>query len=253
MFIKEEYEDNTRFNPILPIIVRIDGRNFSKFTKDLITPYDERFSELMIEVTKILIDETDSNLAYTQSDEINLIIWNKDIYKQVYFSGKIQKIISVISSVTTGNFNELRKKYLPNYKESKICYFDCRAFQVNDTEDITKYLIWRRSDAFRNSLFRICREYYSSKELLNKSNKDRIELLNKKNINLRSFNPYFLQGIYLKKVKVLKDLSSIDNIPEKYRSDRKVERREIKYIDANIKRKDYSLLYKRTSWDMIYE
>ena len=41
----------------LPIIARLDGRSFSKFTKNLKRPYDERLSKLMIETSKFLTKE----------------------------------------------------------------------------------------------------------------------------------------------------------------------------------------------------
>lgn len=43
----EKIETGDRFIPCLPVYVRIDGRSFSKFTKSMNKPYDERMSRVM--------------------------------------------------------------------------------------------------------------------------------------------------------------------------------------------------------------
>lgn len=54
--------------PMIPIMVRIDGVSFSRFTRGLKKPYDERLSQLMIDTTKYLVAETGARCGYTQSD-----------------------------------------------------------------------------------------------------------------------------------------------------------------------------------------
>lgn len=53
-------------------MARIDGNCFSAFTKGLRRPFDERFVDLMVETTKFLVDKSEAQLAYCQSDEITL-------------------------------------------------------------------------------------------------------------------------------------------------------------------------------------
>lgn len=55
----EMAEAGRKFMPLLPVIARIDGRSFSKFTKGLERPYDIRLSKLMVATTKFLVQETD--------------------------------------------------------------------------------------------------------------------------------------------------------------------------------------------------
>jgi hypothetical protein len=59
--------------PMIPVMARIDGRSFSKFTAGLARPYDERMSRLMIDTTKFLVEQTNARCGYTQSDEITLV------------------------------------------------------------------------------------------------------------------------------------------------------------------------------------
>lgn len=58
-------ESAIRFMPGLPIIARLNGRNFHTFTKDLKRSFDERFSGAMIQTTKDLIAETQAIIRYT--------------------------------------------------------------------------------------------------------------------------------------------------------------------------------------------
>lgn len=51
------YEKSSRsyINPNIPIIVRLDGHCFSKFTKGLEKPFDKWLHEVMVETTTHLI------------------------------------------------------------------------------------------------------------------------------------------------------------------------------------------------------
>ena len=51
----EKLETSSKFIPGLPIYVRIDGRGFSKFTKQMTRPYDQRLSFLMQQQLNILL------------------------------------------------------------------------------------------------------------------------------------------------------------------------------------------------------
>lgn len=43
----EKPEESRRFTPMLPVIVRLDGKNFSRFTRGMNRPYDERLVRVM--------------------------------------------------------------------------------------------------------------------------------------------------------------------------------------------------------------
>ena len=55
MKMYEDIESKRILIPNLPICVRIDGRGFSKFTKDMNKPFDKNFTDSMIETMKFLI------------------------------------------------------------------------------------------------------------------------------------------------------------------------------------------------------
>ena len=75
--------------PMIPVLARVDGRSFSRFTKGLGRPYDERMSKLMVAVTKFLVEETNARCGYTQSDEISLVWLTEDPNAELFFGGKL--------------------------------------------------------------------------------------------------------------------------------------------------------------------
>ena len=67
-------------------------------------PFDTRITQAMIDTTKYLIEETHARIGYTQSDEISLV-WMQDRYdSELIFGGKIQKMVSVLASMTAARF-----------------------------------------------------------------------------------------------------------------------------------------------------
>jgi hypothetical protein len=63
----EAQECSRRFLPMLPVYARIDGRNFSGFTKGMDRHYDTRMSAAMVETVKGLVEKTHAKMGYTQS------------------------------------------------------------------------------------------------------------------------------------------------------------------------------------------
>jgi tRNA(His) 5'-end guanylyltransferase len=90
----EKMETAEKFMPMLPIVARLDGRSFSKFTKSMTKPFDIDMTAIMQEVTKYLVKETGADIGYTQSDEITLVFWQRDYGSDVFFAGKKQKMVS---------------------------------------------------------------------------------------------------------------------------------------------------------------
>jgi len=91
MKLYESAEAGRRLMPLLPAFARIDGRGFSRFTRDMARPFDVRLSRLMIDTTRLLVEEGGARVGYTQSDEISLM-W--DAEHQTFFDGRIQKMTS---------------------------------------------------------------------------------------------------------------------------------------------------------------
>ena len=103
--------------PMIPVMARIDGRSFSKFTSGLARPYDERMSRLMIDTTKFLVEQTNARCGYTQSDEITLVWMAEDPDAELFFGGKLLKMTSIVGSLATVYFNRQMTERLPEKKD----------------------------------------------------------------------------------------------------------------------------------------
>jgi tRNA(His) 5'-end guanylyltransferase len=158
MKIFEAQESDRRFLPLLPICARLDGKCFSKFTKDMDRPYDKKMSDLMIEVTKYLVEETNACMGYTQSDEISLVWYSDDIKSQIFMDGRIQKMTSILAAMASVRFNSLLPQYFPN-KVDKEPVLDCRVWSCPTLMEATNQLLWREQDAAKNSISMAARHY----------------------------------------------------------------------------------------------
>jgi tRNA(His) 5'-end guanylyltransferase len=193
----EQSEAGRKGLKYLPICVRLDGKNFSKLTKNLERPYCKLFHNLMIEVTKILIKETGANIGYTQSDEISLIYHNTKINSELYFNGKFQKLTSVLASMATAHFNNISVN-IPFLNDLAI--FDARAWNVPNVIEAVNTLLWREMDATKNSITTLARCYYSHNEIKNKSCKEMLDMLYNKNVLWNKMPAEFKRGTYIVRV-----------------------------------------------------
>lgn len=215
MKLYEMAESGRRLMPLLPIIARIDGRSFSKFTRGLNRPYDERLSKLMVATTKFLVQETEAQCGYTQSDEITLgWIGEGDIL----FDGRISKLTSTLAALATGFFNQKMPNYLPEEWQNKLATFDCRVWNVPNLEEGANAFLWRENDATKNSISMAARAYYSHKALKNKKGSEMQEMLWQKGVNWNDYPSFFKRGTYIQRRKIQRPFTSeeIDQLPKKH-------------------------------------
>ncbi len=233
MKLLEQNEAGRRTLPLLPVCVRLDGKGFSKYTKNMQRPYDERFSNVMMSTTKALVENTNACIGYTQSDEISLILHSETYESQIFFDGKIQKIVSVLASMATAHFNRFVHNYIP--AELTPIYpglFDCRVWNVPTKSEAANAILWREQDATKNAISMAARHYYSHKELMNQNGKQMQEMLFKKGVNFNDYPSFFKRGTFFQRRKALKILSESELalIPEPHRSEvagKQVERTEV--------------------------
>ena len=230
MKMYEGIEAARRLIPRLPICVRIDGRAFHTFTKGLKRPYDERLMHCMLETTRFLVKEANASVGYTQSDEINLVLFSDDLKSQPLFDGRVQKLVSVLASAATMKFCRLLMEHLPE-KADKTVMFDARVWSVPSLEEAANVLVWRELDATRNSIQSAAGAYYSHKQLHKKNTSEMQELLFQKGINWNDYPAKFKRGSYFQRRKVQRTLTAeeIERIPRSHRPEpgQVVERTEI--------------------------
>lgn len=183
----------------LPLCVRIDGKAFHTFTKGLKRPYDERLSQAMIETMNFLVEKTDARLGYTQSDEISLVYFKMAQNQQSYFGARVQKLVSVLASMSTAKFNEEMRKNIPE-KADVFAYFDCRVWNVPSLQDAADVFIWRQEDAIKNAVSMAASAYYSHKFLHGKNSIEKKQLLADKGIMWDEFPEFFKSGTFAQRL-----------------------------------------------------
>lgn len=200
--------------PTLPVIIRLDGDNFSKWTVGLKKPFDLNLVKLMTETTKYLVKETNAVVGYTQSDEITLILWSPDRKSHIYHDGKKQKILSKITGKCVSFFNENRIKLLPNH--NKIANFDCRIYQTPTLADACAQLLWRENDATRNSILVLSQSLYPHEVLQNlKTNELQDKMMLEKNVNWNDLEVKLKRGTYVKRIHTSKPFTAkeLESLP----------------------------------------
>jgi tRNA(His) guanylyltransferase len=135
-----EWFHSIRFPAGSWVILRLDGRGFSRFTESRFEkPFDARFHECMTKAAQAVFEEFQALYAYTESDEISLLLPRDcDL-----FDRELEKTISLSASVASGVF-------------SLACgtpvAFDSRACLAALDEQVTDYFRWRQADAARCAL-----------------------------------------------------------------------------------------------------
>ena len=199
----ERLETDRRMIPGLPIYIRLDGRGFSKFTKQMKRPYDESMSKLMQATTEYLVSEFNATIGYVQSDEISLII-NNEYESPAIFEGKIQKLTSTLASSATAffvsNFSEFfGGKTISDYS-ARLPSFDCRLFNLPSWGEAANSILWRYLDALKNSKQMLAHHHFSHSELQNHNGKQLVDKLQvEKGIIWADFPDFFKSGVFVKR------------------------------------------------------
>lgn len=210
----EMAEAGRHLMPLLPVMVRLDGRAFHSFCVGLTRPFDERLTKIMQETTRYLVKECNARIGYTQSDEISLVLHQDSFDSELYFAGRTQKIISTLAAEATLKFHKLVREHLPE-KEDKTAVFDCRAWNVPNKTEAANTILWREQDATKNSISMAARHFYSHKALFNKNGSEMQEMLFQKNVNWNDYPVSFKRGTYVqRKVNVRKfTTEELDKLP----------------------------------------
>lgn len=179
--MKHNYEQafNYRLPARMPIIMRLDGKCFHSFTKEMEKPFDKELVSRMNCVATLLLDRiAGSQLAYVQSDEISILIHNyKKLDSQGWFDNEIQKMTSISASIAS---------YYMSSMYNKEALFDSRVFVLPEAE-VNNYFVWRQKDALRNSVSMVAQTFFSHKDLQNKNIRQMREMLESKGIKWENY------------------------------------------------------------------
>ncbi len=216
----EGLEAQRRLMPRLPIIARLDGKCFSKFTKGLQRPYDIRMSRLMVELSKLLVIEYNALISYTQSDEISLVLYTDDPNSQTPYGGRIQKLVGDMTAFATLHFNKMLPTFIPE-KADQLPRFDCRVWNVPTLTEAANAILWRVNDATKNSISMAAHDNFSHKPLHGMNGKqmqDRLML--EKGINWNDYPAFFKRGTFVRRETVSRKYTcdEIEKLPAKHQA-----------------------------------
>lgn len=203
-----------------PLIARLDGKAFHTFTRGLARPYDKRLSDLMKATMMALVDRFNANVGYVQSDEISLVwLTSPDSTVELPFSGRFQKMDSVLASFAAAYFNVHLREAIPEKADALPC-FDCRSFVVPNVQEAYHALLWRQQDCTKNAISMAAQSMFSHKYLLGRSGPEMQELMWKeKGVNFNDYPPEFKRGVFARRVREARTLTAeqLANIPEAHR------------------------------------
>ncbi len=185
--IKSQYEDRTRY--MLPrrtyTLLRLDGKSFHTYTRGLNKPFDhDLFADIDEAIKAMLPDIQGSVFAYTQSDEISVLLTDfAQPTTSAWFDGNLQKIASVAASIITAEFNRFRLVRAcgiesgDKYRHVKLAHFDARVFTIPDRIEVMNYFIWRNQDCARNSVSMLAQSLFSHKQLQGVSTSEMVKMI----------------------------------------------------------------------------
>lgn len=206
--ILKQYEQFSQLKTVhgMPIILRVDGRYFSRYTKllNLKKPFDIRLRDLFISVAKDVIQEFNTKYIYTFSDEFNIML------EHIPFNGRVEKINSVFASYIAGSFTKHlflnADKFEVDITKLNPISFDCRI--ITPYDKVREYFKWRQDEAWRNCLNlyaqTVLNQKYSAKQTAEKLYKlhqnDIHELLYENGINISHMPTWQKRGIAIYKI-----------------------------------------------------
>jgi tRNA(His) 5'-end guanylyltransferase len=193
--MKRDYEDALRLT--LPrrayTVIRIDGRGFHNFTRNLERPYCRPLADALDAAALYVAQQAiGCRFAYGQSDEYSFLL--TDFEREdapLWFDGNVQKIVSVSASLFTGAFNRA-------FEAQQPAAFDSRVITIAQRAEVENYFLWRQLDASANSLNMLASAHYTHEELTGKTTGEKHDLLHAKGVNWAKHPPDFKRGRIVK-------------------------------------------------------
>ncbi|XP_073477272.1 probable tRNA(His) guanylyltransferase isoform X1 [Aquarana catesbeiana] len=133
------------------VVVRVDGRNFHRFSEqhNFAKPNDIRSLQLMNRCAQNVMEELkDICLAYGQSDEYSFVFHKKSNW----YKRRASKFMTHVVSQFASSFVFYWKQFFP---DQPILYppgFDGRVVLYPSEQNLKDYLSWRQADCHINNL-----------------------------------------------------------------------------------------------------
>ncbi|WP_063023931.1 tRNA(His) guanylyltransferase Thg1 family protein [Nocardia niwae] len=173
-----EAASDYRLTPNSCVFIRVDGRAFHTYTRDMDRPFDRSLMAAMVGAARMTAGEMQGfKLGYVQSDEATFMLTDYDTHQtQGWFGYELNKLVSLSASLFTGYFNQR----MPEGPYPAA--FDSRAFVV-PRADAPNVFVWRQRDWERNSLQMLAQAHFSHRQLHGKKRADLHDMLHGIGVN----------------------------------------------------------------------
>ncbi|NXQ79214.1 THG1 guanylyltransferase, partial [Nyctibius grandis] len=147
-----DFETDDTCLPNCWIVVRLDGRNFHRFSEqhEFKKPNDDRALQLMTKCAQTVMQELeDIAIAYGQSDEYSFVFKKKSRW----FKRRASKFMTHVVSQFASSYVFYWKDY---FKDRQLLYppgFDGRIVLYPSNQNLKDYLSWRQADCHINNLY----------------------------------------------------------------------------------------------------
>ena len=151
----KHFESQEKLLPSTYIVVRIDGKGFTKFTTahNFEKPNDHRGISLMNKAALVVVNTfPEIWFAYGQSDEYSFILRkNSTLYNR-----RADKIATTMASCFAASYTLYFKDFFPGHELKEIPMFDGRCICYPSDEILRDYCSWRQADCHINNMYNTC-------------------------------------------------------------------------------------------------
>lgn len=193
--------------PRLPVIIRVNGRNFSRLTRRLDRPFCSKLINVLKNTLISTIQQIEGAIfGFQYSDEFTFVLRNDRTFEEKpWYQNNIQDINGVVSSIVSVNFfkNLVLEDELNELDGDAI--FKTKVFALPSLNEVVNHLILKQQHCYGDAIFRAtqaeCTKIYgkfeADKLLYGKNLDEKIELLSSKcKINFENDYPsYYRFGI----------------------------------------------------------
>lgn len=125
------------------LVIHIDGDNFSKYTEKYDKPFDHVLGNLMQAAAINLVPHFDAIFAYSQFDEISILLGpDNNLLKR-----NLGKLISRAVSISTSTFTK---------ESGDNVMFAAHIYSFSNKKDLEAYFDWRIADCIKNCVNTYC-------------------------------------------------------------------------------------------------
>ncbi|KAL3133354.1 hypothetical protein ABBQ38_007227 [Trebouxia sp. C0009 RCD-2024] len=199
----KQFELDDALLPACWIVVRLDGKGFTKFSERhrFRKPNDVRSLDLMNNAAKEVMNLfSDIRLAFGESDEYSFVLHKGT----TLYGRRSAKLISVIVSAFTASFVQSWSTFFPDQPLQTLPIFDARTVCYPTDAVLRDYLSWRQADTHINNQYNTCfwtliqqdgkTAAEAQKLLKGTTTGDKNEILWQHNVNYQTLPEQFKKG-----------------------------------------------------------